>query len=132
MPGAEATARAGAHAPARAVLARTGGVEAQPGDHDVGVTGVRVHGDPLAGTRDAPAHEGPRVERALDQAAAVKREAHGAGAVVGAVAEAPMPTAVAVGLAGNPVRRVNRLLDDEWSARRRDRRPPVTREPCHG
>src|SRR6478736_2031771 len=92
--GLEARRRAVVLAPARSVagarLVERGatagrGVEAQTGDHDVGVAGVRVDGDPVAGARLAPRHEAARVERALEEPTAVERVADGAGAVVAAI-----------------------------------------------
>ena len=63
----------------------TARVEAQPGDHHVGVAGVGVDGDPAALAAIAPAHEAAGVERALEEPPAAERVAHGAGAVVAAV-----------------------------------------------
>src|SRR3954471_13774059 len=70
-----AARRPGRGAPARPALAvrATRGVEAQSGDHDVRVSGVRVHGDPLAGPRGPPALEAAGVELGVEQVAAVQR-----------------------------------------------------------
>src|SRR5437868_8752017 len=47
------------------------GVEAKAGDHDEGVTRVRVNGNPLALAGVAPAHEVARVERRVQETGAV-------------------------------------------------------------
>src|SRR5262249_38928486 len=47
-------------------------VQAQAGDHRVGVAGVRVDRDPLALALLAPAHEARGVQRGLEQRAAVE------------------------------------------------------------
>ena len=88
----EAARRAQVRTPARALeAARVAGgarVEPQPGDHGVRVAGVRVDGDPVARARLAPAHERARVQRAVEQVAAVEGERDGPRAVVAAVGEA--------------------------------------------
>src|SRR2546421_497596 len=79
-----AARRACLRAPPRAaavVVPAGGGVESQACDHDVGVAAVRVHGDPLAGARPAPALEAARVEWLLQEPSAVHGVADGAGAV---------------------------------------------------
>ena len=90
-----APARAGAGPGGVAVAHR--GVEAQAGHHHVGVAAVGVHGDPAAGAAAAPAHQGARRHRRLQEAPAAQRVADGAAAVVargqaggeGAVARRP-------------------------------------------
>src|SRR3954452_10752255 len=85
-----------ARAPAAAGAGRAG-VEPEPGDHDVGVTGVRVDREPPARPALAPAHEAPRVERALEQPGRVERERDGARAVITATRDkGPVATAVLV------------------------------------
>src|SRR5256885_17083342 len=105
MPRGEAAVRARAVVPARAATGSgalgvdaLSGVEAQPGDVCVGVAGVRVDGDPLALAAEAPVHEGARVERRAEQAAAVQRVRDRAGAVVGRVAGKARGAAVTVQL----------------------------------
>src|SRR5262245_30190406 len=121
---AEAARRAQCGTPARPVVigarnllgvggADAGGarVEAQPGDDQERVAGVRVDREPLALAARAPAHERRRVERALQQAGEVQRVGDGARAVIALVDEPAMPAAVAVRegleLVGGP----DRVLD---------------------
>src|SRR4051794_11542519 len=107
-------AAAGPHVgvPARArALAVARRVEAQAGDHRVRVTGVRVDRDPLALAGGAPALESRRVERLVEEAAAVQGVAHGARAVIARVLPAAVTTAVLVRLVGDLVRRGDRVLD---------------------
>src|SRR4051795_9795439 len=96
--------------PAAAAGARRRGGEAQAGDDHIGVTAVRVHRDPAAAAAATPVHEGRGVERLPEEAAAVERVADGAGAVVARVVPLTVAAAVAVGLAGDLVRGVDRLL----------------------
>src|SRR4051794_11164886 len=91
---ARARRRAGTTRVMRAGLARArrdrrahAGVEAKPGDDHVRVAGVRVDRDPAAFALLTPVHEARRVERGVEQAAAVERVAHGPGAVVAAAGE---------------------------------------------
>src|SRR5215467_7444146 len=83
VPGDEAVGGTLFEVPAGAGAALgAGGVVAQAGDLGVGVAGVGVDGDPLAGAGGAPALEGAGGEGFRDQAAAEEGEADGAGAVV--------------------------------------------------
>src|SRR5919197_4263708 len=77
--------RVDALAPAWTVAPHHRGVESQPGDHHESVAGVREHRDPSPLAGPSPVHEAARVERAPQQATAVKRVAHRAGAIVTAV-----------------------------------------------
>src|SRR3954447_18317377 len=109
-----AARRAPGRAPARAaavVRAARRGVEAQARDHRVGVAAVRVHRDPRALAGAAPALEARRVERLLEEAAAVARIPHRAGAVVARVLPLAVAAAVAVRLGGDAVRRGDHALD---------------------
>src|SRR4051794_7046627 len=125
-----AARRATLRAPARTalaaavVLARR--VEAQARDHGVGVTGVGVDRDPLALARLAPALEARRVERALEQAAAVHGVAHRARAVVARVLPLAVPAAVLVRLVRDPVGRGDGVLHLLRRRVRCDRRPTVS------
>src|ERR1700759_1457328 len=57
----------------------------QAGDDREGVTRVRVDRDPRAGAGLAPLHEAARVQRAVEQRAAVEHVGDAAGAVVAVV-----------------------------------------------
>src|SRR6185436_17859482 len=93
-----AARRALGRAPARAALGRLlelalvrpgdrghARVQAQAGDHGIGVAGVGVDRDPLALAALAPAHEAAGVQRRLEQARVMQRVGDGAGAVVAVV-----------------------------------------------
>ena len=101
--------------PARSALpARVAGaarVEPDPGDIDIGVLGVRVDRDPLAGAAGAPQLELARVKRRGQQVGAVQRVGDGARAVVAVRDEAGVAAAVDVGLADQLVARRDRLPD---------------------
>ena len=87
--------------PARALAACVARrVEAQAGDHDVGVAGVRVDRQPLAAARLAPAHQLARGGGGAEQAGAGERVADRAGAVVAVVAERAVAAAPLVGEGG--------------------------------
>src|SRR3954447_1536927 len=111
--------------PAAAAGARGRRVEAQAGDHGVGVTGVRVDGDPLALAGLAPALEARRVERLAQQSAAVQRVAHRARAVIARVLPLAVAAAVLVRLPRDAVGGGNRVLDLLRSAVGSDRRAAI-------
>jgi hypothetical protein len=90
------------------------GVEAQAGDHHVGVVGVGVDGDPAAEAGFAPVFELAGDHRRVEQAGGVEDVADGAGAVVALGEEAGVAAAPHV---GPPVDAVGRL--DQGPHRRR-------------
>src|SRR5829696_2908941 len=114
-------------APARPGLERLGGgprlgrarhagnarVEPEAGDHGVGVAGVGEDRDPRALAPLAPLHERARVERAVEQVAAVEGERDGRRAVDagGDVELEVVPAAVEVGQVLQRVRGPDGLLD---------------------
>src|SRR6185312_1284264 len=79
------------------------GVPAQPGDHHVGVGGVGVDRDPLAGARFAVALQRTGGERRVEQPGAVEGEADRAGAVVAVGVEGGVAAAPDVGGGGDRV-----------------------------
>ena len=125
MAGLEAARGAQHRPPARTLRTRRvtcgAGVEPQARDDHEGVRGLRVDGDPGPGALLAPGEEAGRVERILDEAAAVQREGDGAGAVVAAGIEeaGAMAAAVLVGLPDDRVGGDDRVLDGRGSVDRR-------------
>src|SRR6185312_3563905 len=79
------------------------GVPAQPGDHHVGVGGVGVDRDPLAGARFAVALQRTGGERRVEQPGAVEGEADRAGAVVAVGVEGGVAAAPDIGGGGDRV-----------------------------
>src|SRR3954454_4901500 len=108
-----APARAAARADARDVGAAVAvaRVEAQARDDHEGVARVRVDGGPAADSGLAPLHEEAGEERGAEQAAAVEHVGDRPGAVVRGVLELRVAAAVAVGLRGNGVGRVDHSHD---------------------
>src|SRR4051794_25094490 len=98
-------------------------VQAQAGDHRVGVTVVGVDRDPLADALLAPAHEAAAVQRRGEQPAGVQRVGDGAAAVIALGLEGAMAAAVDVRLVLDLVGGEDRLLDLERRAGGRGRRP---------
>src|SRR3954454_15160509 len=88
--------RAHVRLPARAGLLLAARVEAQPGDHHVGVAAVGVDGHPLARAGGAPGLEAGAVEGLLEQVRAVQRERDRPRAVIARVLPLAVPAAVPV------------------------------------
>ncbi len=121
--GGDEPARGGAHAgaPAGTIARGHRGVEPQPGDDHVGVTGIRVDRDPGSPAALAPPHVAGGRQRAGDEAAAAQREADGPGTVIAGVEESGVTAAVAVRLVTDPVGPVDDPLDPGRSGGRGDR-----------
>ena len=115
-----AARRAHVGLPAGVVRRATARVEADAGDHHVGVAGLGVDGHPLAGARVAPALEVARGQRLVEQPGAVQRVGDRARAVVARVVPLAVPAAVLVGLAGDLVARGDDRLDRVGRAGGRD------------
>src|SRR6478735_12539297 len=111
MAGDVSTGRAHVGLPAVVVLGPAAGVEADAGHHHVGVAGLGVDGDPLAGACVAPALHVTGGERLVEQTGAVQRVGDRARAVVAGVVPLAVPAAVLVGLAGDLVARGDDRLD---------------------
>ena len=78
-------------------------IEPHPGDHRVGMAAVGVDGDPAAFASQAPPLHRARRQRALEEFAAVEREADRSGAVIASVQPTTVAAALDVGLGADLV-----------------------------
>jgi hypothetical protein len=130
MPRDVGAARARGPAPSRTPLAPPRRIEAQAGNHQIGVPAVRVDREPCATAREAPPHQPSRRKRRFEQAPAVQSVAHRSRAVVAAIPPAPVTAAVPVRLSRESVGGVDRVLHRLGSGRGRDRSSSARRQLC--